>query len=194
MLPAGRLPGTTPTGGRIAVRYEPLLPLGVAILSLSFAPAPLPKRGRGPAVDAVLRLRAGGGRAERAGSLAEVEAAFAQALWAGEHRGKTPAWVHERLRVEVIGGGEALRLTLRGYGQGQERDALALLDLLVQKHVRDQIPLRRAIREDVKRLNHRRRGGLREEDVREALREAREATRKEEDAIVQQQPAVRRGR
>ena len=180
------------------MRHVLLLPL--AALCLSFAPAPLPKRAPGPAVDAVLAMPPGdrAQAAERAGSLAEVEAAFAQALWADEHRGKTPSWVHARLRVAVLGDGEALRLTLSGYGQAEQEDALALLGLLVQKHARDRIHRRRvclaAWRERLAMMN-RKHGGLREEDLRvarESLREVREETRKEEDAIVLQQPAVRR--
>jgi hypothetical protein len=174
-----------------------LLPL--AVLCMSFAPAPFPRRGQGPAVEAVLSLPPGDREkaAERAGSLAEVEAAFAQALWADEHCGKTPAWVHARLRVEVVLSGKALRLTLSGFKPKEQADLLALLDLVVQKHARDRISRRRvclaAWRERLAVMK--KRGGLREEDLRAAredMREVREETRKEEDAIVLQQPAVRR--
>jgi hypothetical protein len=112
----------------------------LAILLLFAAPAPLPR----PAIIESIVTAPGAPQraAEQIRSIKSIERAFAHAFSPGEYRGKSPTWVQERLQVEVIRDGSALRITL---SDCEPADAVAILDVLIQEHLCERIPKRKEI-------------------------------------------------
>jgi hypothetical protein len=169
----------------------------LTLLLLIAAPAPLPR----PAVieSIVTAPDAPQRAAEQIRSLDSIERALALAFSPDEYRGKSPDWVRERLRVEVIRDGSALRLTM---SDCNPVDAVTILDALIQEYLCERIPnrkkdlarMRRALLEA--RLREKARGiDENPERERKITQEfLRTTTNKQEvDAIILLQPCRVRG-
>jgi hypothetical protein len=180
-----------------------LLVLLIGGAALIAAPAPLPR----PAVVESIVVAPEGDperAAEQIRSLELIEKAFVNALSPGVYRGATPAWVRERLHVEVIRDGSALRITL---SDCECENALALLRTVVQQHLYERVLLRKEITDSlIERLGVHMKYLREEMEPETYLAEVaakgrdmlsarlRRLTSEEEDAIVLLQPCRVRGR